>query len=105
MSSGAKPHVIPVKIYLAIFGALMVLTATTVAVAQVDLGPLNLAVAISIAMLKTTLVVLYFMHVRYSGHLVKIFVVAGFLWVLIMIAIMMSDYMTRAWIAMPRGWQ
>jgi cytochrome c oxidase subunit IV len=98
-------HIVPLRVYFAIFGALMVLTATTVAVAYVDLGPLNLAVAMGIAILKATLVILYFMHVRYSGHMVKVYVAAGFLFLVIMLGITMSDYMTRGWIATPRGWQ
>jgi cytochrome c oxidase subunit 4 len=102
-------HIIPVKVYLGIYGLLMLLTATTVAVAykDLDLGavPLNLAIALTIAMVKTLLVVLYFMHVRYSHHLVKIFVAAGFLWLIIMVGVTLSDYLTRSWISIPRGWQ
>ena len=98
-------HIVPLKTYFIIFSALMVLTATTVAVAYVDLGPLNLAVALGIAITKAVLVILYFMHVRYGDHIVKVFVIAGFLFLLIMLSITMSDYMTRAWITTPRGWQ
>jgi cytochrome c oxidase subunit 4 len=98
-------HIVPLKVYVAVFGALMVLTATTVLVATVDLGPMNLAVALGIAITKATLVILFFMHVKYSGHMVKVYVAAGFLFFLIMIGITMSDYMTRSWIASPRGWQ
>jgi cytochrome c oxidase subunit 4 len=98
-------HIVPLKVYFAVFGALMVLTATTVAVAYVDLGPLNLAAAMGIAILKATLVVLYFMHVKYSGNMVKVYVAAGFLFFVIMLGITLSDYMTRGWISTPRGWQ
>ena len=108
MSEQTNHHIVPLKVYFAVFGTLMVLTVVTVAVSKInmDLGavPLNLALAITIAICKTTLVVLYFMHVRYSGHLVKVFVAAGFLWLIIMVVITLSDYMTRSWIATPRGW-
>jgi cytochrome c oxidase subunit IV len=78
----------------------MGLTALTVFAASFDLahvwGPLNAIVALTIACVKATLVVLYFMHVRYSSRLTQIIVVAGIFWFLIMIAFMMTDYMTRA---------
>jgi cytochrome c oxidase subunit 4 len=77
----------------------MVLTAVTVFAAYFDLahvwGPLNAIVALTIACIKATLVVLYFMHVRYSSRLTQIIVVAGIFWFIIMIAFMMTDYMTR----------
>jgi cytochrome c oxidase subunit 4 len=98
-------HIVSPGVYFAVFAALMVLTATTVLVAYVDLGALNLAVALGIAITKATLVILYFMHVKYSGHMVKVYVAAGFLFLVIMLGITMSDYMTRGWIATPRGWQ
>jgi len=103
-SNGGTRHIVSPVIYLIIFGTLLALTWITTRVAYVDLGVLNLAAAVTIAMVKGTLVILYFMHVRYSSHLVKVFVCAGFLWLLIMIAITMSDYMTRGWISAPRGW-
>jgi cytochrome c oxidase subunit 4 len=102
---GHAQHIVPLKVYFAIFFALMALTGITVAVAFVDLGPLNLAVALGIAVTKAVLVILYFMHVRYGDHIVKVFVAAGFLFLLIMLSITMSDYMTRGWISTPRGWQ
>ncbi len=90
-------HVVPVRLYLMIFGALMVLTAVTVWAATVNLGPLNVVVALLIAGLKATLVILYFMHVRYSKPQVWIFVGAGFLWLAIMITLTISDYLSRGW--------
>lgn len=77
----------------------MVLTALTVMAAYFDLahywGPLNAIVALTIACVKATLVVLYFMHVRYSSRLTQIIVVAGIFWFIIMVAFMMTDYLTR----------
>jgi len=95
-------HVVSKKIYYSIFATLMVLTAVTVAVAFVNLGPFNNVVALSIAVFKATLVVLYFMHVRYSTRLTWVFVVAGFFWLGIMIALTLSDYWTRGWLYGPK---
>ncbi len=85
----------PVRVYLWVFAALMVGTAITVAVAFLHLGPFNDVVALAIAVTKATLVVLYFMHVRHSSRLTKIVVVAGFLWLAILIGITLTDYFTR----------
>jgi cytochrome c oxidase subunit 4 len=90
-------HVVSKKTYFIIFGALMVLTAATVLVATFDLGRLNVIVALSIAVLKATLVVLYFMHVRYSSKLTWVFVGAGFFWLAILVAFTLSDFATRSW--------
>jgi cytochrome c oxidase subunit 4 len=88
-------HIVSRKIYFAIFGALMVLTVITVLVARVDLGALNNIVALTIAVIKATLVVLYFMHVRYSSRLTWVFVLAGLFWLFILMAITLTDYRTR----------
>jgi cytochrome c oxidase subunit 4 len=91
-------HVVSRKIYFTIFTALMILTALTVWVANFDLGKWNAVVALTIAVIKALLVVLYFMHVRYSSRLTMAFVAAGFVWLIIMIALTLSDYVTRPWI-------
>ncbi|MEW6300150.1 MAG: cytochrome C oxidase subunit IV family protein [Thermodesulfobacteriota bacterium] len=97
-------HVIlPQKLYFRIFAVLLALTVVTVAAAYVDLGPLNNIVALSIAVTKTVLVILYFMHVRYSSHLTWVFVGAGFFWLLILIAFTLSDVFTRGWLPMAGG--
>ena len=97
-------HVLPLKIYLLIFGVLLVLTVVTVQVAHVDLGFLNTVVALGIAAFKSSLVVLYFMHLRYSGPLPKLFWVAGLLWLAILLSFVMSDYLSRQWIEQRQGW-
>lgn len=96
-------HVVSRKVYLVIFGALMAGTALTVWVANYDLGRWNAIVALSIAVFKATLVVLYFMHVRYSSKLTWVFVGAGIIWLLILFAFTLSDYMTRAWVPISTG--
>ena len=98
------PHVVPVKTYLKIFAALMVFTAITVAVAFVDLGPLNNVVMLGIAVVKATLVVLFFMHVRYSTRLIPVVAVGGFLWLLILFGFTMSDYVSRGWLGAGAPW-
>jgi cytochrome c oxidase subunit 4 len=88
-------HVVPVKVYLGVFVALMLLMTATVAVAFLDLGILNNVVALVIAIAKTSLIMLFFMHLRYNSRLIKIFAVIGFLFVLILVAFTLSDYITR----------
>ena len=97
-------HIVSRKMYYSIFGALMVLTLLTVLVARVDLGLFNTVVAMTIAVIKALVVILFFMHVRWSSQLTKVYVAAGFLWLAIMIVITLSDYRTRNWISMPQGW-
>ena len=90
-------HVVPTRIYYAIFAALMLLTGITVAIAYIDLGPWNTVAAVAIACFKATIVVLYFMHVKYSTRLIKLTVIAGLYWMGIIFALTLGDYLTRAW--------
>ncbi|HEX7085969.1 MAG TPA: cytochrome C oxidase subunit IV family protein [Vicinamibacterales bacterium] len=94
-------HIIPAKVYYAIFAALMVLTVITVAVAWVDLGLLNIVVALGVAVLKASLVVLYFMHVRYASRLTWVVVGSGFFWLFILLSITLTDYLSRGWMEAP----
>jgi cytochrome c oxidase subunit 4 len=96
-------HVLPKSTYYAIFFSLMVLTAATVGVAFVNLGALNFPVAIAIAITKATLVVLFFMHVKYSSRLTKMVVAIAIFFLLILLGLTMTDYLTRDWGASPRG--
>jgi cytochrome c oxidase subunit 4 len=93
----------PRQVYYKIFASLLVLTLLTVGVAFIDLGPLNTIIALTIAIGKATLVLLFFMHVRYSSHLIWIFVGAGVFWVGMLLVLTMSDYVTRGWLPVP-GW-
>ncbi len=92
-------HVSPLSTYLTIFSLLMVLSAITVAAAFVNLGALNPIVAMLIAGIKATLVILYFMHVKFSSRLVKITVVLSLFFVAILFAETLMDYATKGWIA------
>jgi cytochrome c oxidase subunit 4 len=91
-------HVAPLKLYFMVFGALIVGTILTVAVASVDLGVLNNIVMLAVACTKALLVVLYFMHVRWSSRLTWVFAGSGFVWLLIMFGLTLGDYMSRGWI-------
>ena len=94
-------HVASVRTLFSVFGALFVLTIITVIVAREDFGWLNTPVALGIAVLKASLVVWYFMGVRWNTPLTKVVVVAGLFWLLIMFGLTMSDYLTRPWIGVP----
>jgi cytochrome c oxidase subunit 4 len=91
-------HVAPKSMYYAVFAALIVGTALTVAVAFVDLGPMNNVLMLGIAMTKALLVILFFMHVRWSTRLTWVVVAAGFFWLVILFGLTMMDYMTRGWV-------
>ena len=98
----AHTHVVPPRVYFAVFAALIVLTATTTAVSFLDLGPWNTVVALGIAFLKATLVVLFFMHVKYSPRLTQIVIAGGLFWLAILLALTLSDFMTRGWLPILR---
>jgi cytochrome c oxidase subunit IV len=89
-------HVVPIRIYLAIFVTLLVMTAITTAVAFIDLGPLNVVVMLAIAFFKASLVILYFMHVRFTNRITQLAAASGFAWLLIMFTLTLSDYLTRS---------
>ena len=96
-------HIVPVRIYVTIFLVLLVGTALTVLAAFYDFPwRLNTIVALTIATVKATFVVLYFMHVRYSTRLVWVIVASALFWVAIMFAFTFADYFTRGWLS-PQG--
>ena len=85
-----------VRAYVIVFVILLVLLVATVGVAFVDLGPWNLPVGLSIAVTKAVLILLVFMHVRYSGSLIWLVAGAGFFWLAIMLLFTLADYLTRS---------
>src|SRR5439155_13007426 len=91
-------HIVPVRVYYTVFGILALCTYLTWQVAVFDLGPLNTIVALVIAVFKTTLVLLFFMHVRYSTRLTWAVVVGSVFWLGILLALTLSDYLTRPWL-------
>jgi cytochrome c oxidase subunit IV len=94
-------HLVPVSLYVAIWAALMVGTALTVFAATVELGIFNIVVALVIATIKGTLVVLFFMHLRYSTKLTMATVVAAMFFLFLLLGLTMTDYLTRAWLTNP----
>jgi cytochrome c oxidase subunit 4 len=91
-------HIVSPKIYVAVFAILLLMTGTTTAVSFVDLGPWSTVVALGIAAFKATLVVLFFMHIKYSRPLMRIVIFGGLFWLAIMLLITLSDFMTRGWL-------
>ncbi len=93
-----KHEAVPVKVYVAVWLALCALTITTWQVALLDLGEFNIVAAITIAVIKMLLVVIIFMHVRQADSLTRLFVGAGVLWIVILLGLTLSDYVSRSWI-------
>lgn len=94
----AEHHVVPLRVYVTIFVSLLVLMFLTIAARFVNFGPqFNVLIAMVIAIAKTALIVLYFMHVRYNSRLVQIFAAATFLWLVILFAFTIGDYLARDW--------
>jgi cytochrome c oxidase subunit IV len=91
-------HVTSLPVYFGIFAALIVLTIATVAVSQLDLGLLNTPIALAIAVVKGTLVVLFFMHVIHSTRLTWVVIISSFLWLSLLFVLTLADYLTRDWL-------
>ncbi len=90
-------HILTPMNYAVVFGILLLGTALTVGAAYVDLGVFNPILALGIASAKATVVILFFMHVKYQSRLIKMTVGAGFFTFLVLIGMTLSDYMSRAW--------
>jgi cytochrome c oxidase subunit 4 len=89
-------HVVPPRVYVGIFAALMILTAVTTWVAFIDLGPMNVVIMLVIAGVKASLVVLWFMHARYESTLTRMTIVGAVFWLLVLIVISAGDVFIRA---------
>ncbi|MGI8770523.1 MAG: cytochrome C oxidase subunit IV family protein [Acidobacteriaceae bacterium] len=90
-------HIVGPKIYGTILLCLLILTGLTTGVAFLDMGIFNPIAAVGIACIKAVLVILFFMHIRYSSRLMMLTVAAGFFTFLVLITMTLSDYMSRAW--------
>jgi len=97
-------HVVPVKTYVGVFLVLMVLTGLTTGVAFIDLHAWNTPVALAIAVVKMVLVILFFMHVKYSPGLTKMVIVAGFFFLALLVAFTLADELTRGWSPRALPW-
>jgi cytochrome c oxidase subunit 4 len=98
-------HVVPKKLYFFIFGSLLALTALTTGMAYVDMGQWNTIVALSIACCKATLVILFFMHWRWSTHLVRVVILSALLWLVILVTLTTTDFFSRDWTPVPESWE
>ncbi len=96
-------HVVGRKVYILVFCTLIVLTLTTVGVATIDLGPMNIVAALVIAAVKASLVVFFFMHLRYSKPLIGLVALTAVLWLAILIGLTLTDFMSRPWIPASHG--
>jgi cytochrome c oxidase subunit IV len=94
-------HVVPISTYLLVFAALMVLLVITLAAAALNLGEWNLVIAITIAVAKALLVVLFFMHLRWSTYLVRVFAGAALFWLSILFVLTLQDYFSRHAASLP----
>jgi cytochrome c oxidase subunit 4 len=90
-------HIVPPRLYYGIFAVLILCTGLTTGIAFLDLGPFNTIAAIAIAIFKASLVVLFFMHLRYSTRLTMAVALGSIFWLGILLTLTMSDYLTRAW--------
>ena len=96
-----RQHVISPSIYVGIWAILMVLTGLTVFVSFIELHDWNIVLALVIATIKGTLVVLFFMHLFYSSKLTKVTVMAALFFLFLLLALSMTDYLTRSWLTYP----
>ncbi len=96
-SKEAELHIVSPKVYVAVALSLLALTAATCAISYIDLGVFNAVVALAIAVIKASLVVLFFMHMKYSSRLIKLTAFAGLFVFLTLISMTMADYISRAW--------
>ncbi len=90
-------HITPISTYLAVFAALAIGTLLTWYASTIDLGMMNTPIALVIAVIKATLVILFFMHVLHSTRLTWVVLIASFLWLGVLFVLTFSDYLTRAW--------
>ena len=100
-------HVVPISLYLKVFAALMILLFMTVGAAFIPAsilaswGPLNIMIAMTIAVVKALLIFMFFMHLRWSSKVVWLFAGSGFMWLVIMFMLTFADYFTRGWGGAP----
>jgi cytochrome c oxidase subunit 4 len=94
-------HIVTKKQYSLVFGALLLLTFVTTAVGMMDLGRLNVVVALVIAVIKAMLVVLFFMHIYWSTKLTRVIVVSGIAWLGLLLWLTLTDVLSRGWLGFP----
>lgn len=98
-------HIAPKRLYYVVFLALLCLTGLTTGVAYIDLGVWNTAVALTIAICKASLVAIFFMHLRWTGSMMRVVLVAAVFWLAIMLSLTLTDALSRDWLGHEHGWQ
>src|SRR5271165_4269441 len=105
--SPLNPPIVSRKIYAWVWIALLILLALNLGLAHINLGPFNTVAALVIPFIQMSLMILYLMHVRFNTPLTRVFVAAGFIWLVVMVDLTMSDYLTRGAVpgAYRRSWE
>jgi cytochrome c oxidase subunit 4 len=98
-------HIVPVSTYLKVITFLMVLLILTLVAAYFDLGALNLPIAMFIAIAKAAAVMYYFMHLKWSSKLVRLFATIAFAFLSVLFVFSLNDYIGRGWLGMPGPWK
>ena len=94
-------HIVEPPVYVAVYVALLVLLIATYLVSRIELGPFNIVVAMIVAVMKTLLIVTFFMHLRWSTHMVRFFAGAALFWLAILFVLTLNDYFSRLWFKLP----
>ena len=97
-------EIIPAGIYFRVWAILLILLGLTTGLAYIPMGWFNTFMSVTIAFVKAILIVLFFMHVKYKGRLVRVFVCAGLFWLGILFVLSLGDYFTRSWLPQPTVW-
>jgi cytochrome c oxidase subunit 4 len=97
-------EIIPPVIYFRVWVALLALLGLTTGLAYIPMGWFNTFSSVTIAFAKAILIVLFFMHVKYKGRLISVFVCAGLFWLAILFSLSLGDYFTRSWLPQPTVW-
>jgi cytochrome c oxidase subunit 4 len=101
IESASGEHVVSPKLYVGVFLFLLVMTGVTVLAASIDLGWANPVVALVIATMKATTVILFFMHVKYSPRITQAVIVGTLFFLFLLLGLTMTDYLSRAWMSYP----
>ncbi|HEY3930644.1 MAG TPA: cytochrome C oxidase subunit IV family protein [Candidatus Koribacter sp.] len=99
--SASGEHIVSPKLYVVVFLFLLLMTGLTVFAASVDLGWANPVVALVIATLKATTVVLFFMHIKYSTSMTKMVIIGALFFLFLLLGLTLTDYLSRPWMAYP----
>lgn len=92
---------VSIRTYAFVFTALLLFALITTLIGMLDLGPFNMVIAITIALIKASLIAAFFMQALYEGKIVRIIITGGVVWFLIMVTLTLGDYMTRGWLPFP----